>query len=293
MAGSTTPSKEKAVALSAARLVSLPYVEAALNFVTPETIRARNYNCEPPPGVPMTSARYDTHRAPIWDMRPIASRLTLDNSGFALVDSKSAVRDFYDEDELRGTYYAESEALLKHVTGATRAVVFDHTIRTRTGELREPVHRVHNDYTVNSGPQRVRDLLPGEANELLAKRFAIVNLWRPIRGPLEDAPLAVCDAQSVAPNDLVTAELVYPDRTGEYYLTRFNPRQRWFYAPSMEANEALLIKCFDSAPDGRARFTPHTAFAGPAAPVKARRESIELRTLSFFDGEEGTATQRA
>jgi hypothetical protein len=292
--GSTSPSsllEEKTVALSAARIVSLPYVEAALNFVTPETIRARNYNFAPPPGVPKTSAQYNSHRAPIWDMRPIASRLTLENSGFSLINHESAVQDFYDEDEVRDVCYAETEALLKAATGAKRTVVFDHTVRSRTtpvadratGEPREPVLRVHNDYTANSGPQRVRDLLPHEADTLLKKRFAIVNLWRPIRGPLEDSPLAICDAQSVAPNDLVTAELVYPDRTGEYYLARFNPCQRWFYAPRMQADEALLIKCFDSATDGRARFTPHTAFADPAAPVKARpRESIELRTLLFF-----------
>jgi hypothetical protein len=290
------------VALSAARLVALPYVEGTLNFVTPETIRARNYNFPPPPGVPKTSATYAAHRVPIWDMRPIASRLSLNNTGVSLVTRQSAVRNFYDEGEVLGTYYPETEELLKQVTGATRAVVFDHTIRSRdpavidnkTGERREPVLRVHNDYTVNSGPQRVRDLLPEEADELLRERFAIVNVWRPIRGPLQDSPLAVCDAQSVAPNDLVTAELVYPDRTGEYYLARFNPCQRWFYAPRMEPDEVLLIKCFDSADDGRARFTPHTAFADPAAPVKALpRESIELRTLLFFGAQASTATQRA
>jgi hypothetical protein len=290
------------VALSAARLVSLPYVEATLNFVTPETIRARNYNFEPPPGVPRTSAKYAAHRVPIWDMRPIASRLSLNNTGVSLVTHETSVRDFYDENEVRDTAYAETEALLKQVTGASRAIVFDHTVRSRdpnlvdraTGERREPVLRVHNDYTANSGPQRVRDLFPDEAEDLLRQRFAIVNVWRPIRGPLRDSPLAVCDAQSVAHNDLVTAELVYPDRTGEYYLARFNPCQRWFYAPAMERDEALLIKCFDSADDGRARFTPHTAFTDPAAPLKAvPRESVELRTLLFFGAKGGAATQGA
>lgn len=291
------------MAVSAARLVSLPYVEAALNFVTPATIRARNYNFEPPPGVPRTSAQYAAHRVPIWDMRPVAARFSLDREGLSLVERASSVRDFYDEDEIRDTYYAETEDLLEEVTGAKRVIVFDHTIRSRntevvdkvTGEPRQPVLRVHNDYTVNSGPQRVRDLLPDEADLLLRWRFSIVNVWRPIRGPLQDSPLAVCDAQSVAPHDLVTAELVYPDRTGEYYLTRFNPRQRWFYAPQMQPHEALLIKCFDSADDGRARFTPHSAFTDPLTPADAvPRESIELRTLVFYGaGEADTATQRS
>jgi hypothetical protein len=279
------------VSVPAARLVSLPYVEAALNFVTPDTIRARNYNMEPPPGVPRTSARYAAHRVPVWDMRPVAPYFSLDNEGFELVSSPTEVRDFYDQEEVRSVYYAEATELLKQTTGAKRVVIFDHTQRSRekktvepiTGEAREPVLRVHNDYTVRSGPQRVRDLLPGEADELLQQRFAIINVWRPIRGPVKDAPLAIVDADSVEPHDLVTAELIYPHRTGEYYLTRFNPRQRWFYAPLMQPHEALLFKCYDSADDGRARFTPHTAFTDPTAPVNAKpRESIELRALVFW-----------
>jgi hypothetical protein len=279
------------MSVPAARLVSLPYVEAALNFVTPETIRARNYNMEPPPGVPRTSAQYAAHRVPVWDMRPIASQLSLNNEGFALVSQASTVSDFYDEDEVRSVYYAESIDLLKGATRAKRVIIFDHTLRSRekktveptTGEAREPVLRVHNDYTVRSGPQRVRDLLPDEADELLQQRFSIINVWRPIRGPVKDSPLAIVDALSVAPHDLITAELIYPHRTGEYYLTRFNPRQRWFYAPLMQTHEALLFKCYDSADDGRARFTPHTAFADPSAPLNARpRESIELRALAFY-----------
>jgi hypothetical protein len=287
------------MSVPAARLVSLPYVEAALNFVTPETLRARNYNMEPPPGVPRTSAQYAAHRVPVWDMRPIASQLSLNNEGMALISHASTVRDFYDEDEIRSVYYPESAELLQEATGAKRVVIFDHTLRSRekktvepvTGEAREPVLRVHNDYTVRSGPQRVRDLLPDEADELLQQRFSIINVWRPIRGPVKDSPLAIVDAQSVAPHDLVTAELIYPHRTGEYYLTRFNPRQRWFHAPLMQTHEALLFKCYDSAEDGRARFTPHTAFTDPTAPINAKpRESIELRALLFYGEDKGRVT---
>jgi hypothetical protein len=278
------------VSVPAARLVSLPYVEAALTFVTPETIRARNYNMEPPPGVPRTSAQYAAHRVPVWDMRPIAAQLSLDNEGFELVSHVSTVSNFYDVDEIRDIYYAESIDLLKETTGAKRVVIFDHTLRSRerktvepmTGEAREPVLRVHNDYTVRSGPQRLRDLLPDEADELLKQRFSIINVWRPIRGPVKDSPLAVVDSQSVEPHDLVTAELIYPHRVGEYYLTRFDPQQRWFHAPLMQPHEVLLFKCYDSSDDGRARFTPHTAFADPSTPLNARpRESIELRALVF------------
>jgi hypothetical protein len=170
-------------------------------------------------------------------------------------------------------------------------VVFDHTIRRRIpgavertkGIPRQPVPRVHNDYTVKSGPQRVRDLLGDEADELLKKRFAVINVWRPIRGPVLDAPLAITDASSIAEGDLVPTDLVYPDRTGEIYYVKFNPDHKWFYAPAMRNDEVLLIKCYDSIDDGRARFVPHSAFVDPTTPAGAPpRESIELRTLVFF-----------
>ena len=103
------------------------------------------------------------------------------------------------------------------------------------------------------------------------------------RGPIQDAPLAVADAQSVESDDLVATDLVYPDRIGEIYYVKFNPSHRWFYAPAMRPDEVLLIKCFDSVIDGRARFVPHSAFVDPTSPSDATpRESIELRTLVFY-----------
>ena len=225
----------------------------------------------------------------IFDVRPVAARLSLDSEGLALVTHSSAVRDFYDEDELRRVYYPEAERLVAEVTRATRVLVFDHTVRRRVwggvdrsaGTPRQPVTAVHNDYTIKSGPQRVRDLMGEEAEELLKHRFEIVNVWRPIRGPLRDAPLAVCDATTVAFTDFVPSDLVYRDRTGEIYRVKYNPAHRWFYVPEMQADEALLIKCYDSALD-KARFTAHSAFEDPTAPAEVLpRESIELRTLIF------------
>ncbi|HEX9468053.1 MAG TPA: CmcJ/NvfI family oxidoreductase, partial [Bradyrhizobium sp.] len=133
-----------------------------------------------------------------------------------------------------------------------------------------------------SGPQRVRDLIPDEADELLKGRVQIINLWRPIRGPLLDSPLAVCDARTVRPNELVASDLVYPDRVGETYSVKYNPDHQWFYVSRMTADEVLLLKCFDSNTDAEARFAPHSAFADPTTPPDAPpRESIELRTLVF------------
>ena len=147
---------------------------------------------------------------------------------------------------------------------------------------RQPATRVHVDQTEASGPNRVREHLPDEAEELLKGRVQVINLWRPIRGPLRDAPLAMCDGQTVVHDDLVASDLIYPNRRGETYSVKYNPNHRWFYFPQMTADEALLLKCYDSAADGRTRFGPHTAFIDPTAPADAPpRESIELRTLVF------------
>jgi hypothetical protein len=180
--------------------------------------------------------------------------------------------------------------VLAEATGARRVFVFDHTVRRRVrgiddrapGTPRQPAIRVHVDHTAKSGPQRVRDLLGAEAEELLRGRVQVINLWRPIRGPLRDAPLAVCDARSVAPGDLVPSDLVYRDWVGQTYDVTYNPQHRWFYVPDMLPDEALLLKCYDSATDGRARFAPHTTFEDSTASADvAPRESIELRTFVF------------
>jgi hypothetical protein len=271
----------------------LPRVEAALRYLEPMSDKPRSLEYEPPPGVPRTTAVYRDHTVTIRDVRPVASTLSLERQGFQVVSAASSVTEFNDEAAVRSRYYAETVSLLEELTGASRVVVFDHTIRRRipcatdrsTGTPRQPVPRVHNDYTVKSGPQRVRDLLGEDANDLLRRRFSVINVWRPIRAPIQDAPLAVADARSVDSGDLVATDLVYPDRTGEIYYVKFNPSHRWFYAPAMRRDEVMLIKCFDSADDGRARFVPHSAFVDPTTPADAPpRESIELRTLVFYEG---------
>jgi hypothetical protein len=268
----------------------LPHVDADLHYLGRMTERPRNYTFDPPPGVPRSNTVHETHRVPIFDARETAPDASLDREGFELLRHTSAVRDFYDEDEVRRTYYPEAERLIAGATGASRVFIFDHTVRRRVagaddraaGKPRQPATRVHVDHTAKSGPQRVRDFLGDEAETLLKGRVQVINLWRPIRGPLRDAPLAVCDARSVDPGDLVGSDLIYRDRVGETYAVTYNPDHRWFYVPDMQPNEALLLKCFDSATDGRARFAPHTAFEDPTAPADVLpRESIELRTLVF------------
>ena len=149
--------------------------------------------------------------------------------------------------------------------------------------MREPAKLVHNDYSFKSAPRRVRDHLPEEADELLRHRFAEINVWRAVRGPIQKSPLALCDARSCTPQDTVPTDLVYPHRVGETYSFTYNPNHQWFYFPQMQRNEAILLKCYDSKEDGRARFTAHTSFEDPTSPPDAAsRESIEVRALVFF-----------
>jgi hypothetical protein len=269
---------------------SLPYVEAELNYLAPMTERPRYYAYEPQAGEPRSNLEPEPHQVRIHTLRPIAAELGLDVQGFALRQQKSAVQDFWDDEEVRRVYYSEAEQFLKDVTGASRIYIFDHLQRRRVpGQQdrsrsgpRQPATRVHVDHTARSGPQRVRDLMGDEAEELLKGRVQVINMWRPIRGPLRDAPLAVCDSRTVGADDLVPSDLVYRDRTGETYSVRYNPAHRWFYVPEMQRDEALLLKIADTKEDISARFMPHTAFTDPTTPPDAfPRESIELRTLVF------------
>ncbi|MDA0239810.1 MAG: CmcJ/NvfI family oxidoreductase [Proteobacteria bacterium] len=218
---------------------------------------------------------------------------TLDEHGFEFIDHATKVENFFDEDQIKSVYYPEIEQLIKDRTGANRVVVFDHTLRAEDDEtrekhmIREPVKRVHNDYTEWSGPQRVRDLLPAdEAEELLKHRFAVVQVWRAIRLPIESDPLAICEAKSMSPDDMIASERRYPNRVGETYQISHNPDHRWVYFPKMKKDEALVFKVYDSMKDGRARFTAHTSFTDPTTPAGAPpRESIEMRTIAFFPPE--------
>lgn len=261
---------------------NLDHVEAPLLYLV-----GADRVAGPPPNPsasdwPGRSAFYHTA---IYDARPIADRLSLDVQGFVLLREPTTVANFYDPDGVRAVYYPEVETLVKRVTGATKAVVFAHDVRcatrARRGEagVREPVTAVHNDYTPKSGPQMVRESLdPAEAEERIKGRFAELNVWRPIQGPVLSTPLAVCDARSIERKDFVPADLKH-----EVFMVAHSDGHRWFYFARMQTDEVLLIKCFDSAEDGRARFTAHAAFTDPSAPPDApARESIEVRVLAFF-----------
>jgi hypothetical protein len=231
----------------------------------------------------------EPHQVTLRNGRHHLAEFALERTGFRFVEHKTRVADFYDEDDISRVYYPEMVALITAESGAKRVVVFDHTLRTADDELRqaakirEVVRRVHNDYTDWSGPQRVRDLMGEEAGTLLQRRFAIIQVWRPIRHPVESWPLAIADARTLSADDMVVTERRYPDRVGQTSAITWNPEHRWYWFPRMRPDEALVFKTFESERDGRARFTAHTAFEDPTTSPHARpRESIEIRALAFF-----------
>jgi hypothetical protein len=268
-----------------------PFVEGKLYFTArPAGDKLYAYTYKPPEGVAGTNIQAEPHQVRIENLRSAAPRADLDVEGFQLVRHETAVADFWDEAQTMALGHPETAELVKAVTGAARVVVFDHTLRRRLdgvadrtpGAARQPAARIHVDQTVLSGPQRVRQVMGAQADDLLGRRAAIINVWRPIRHVARDWPLAFADARSVAEGDLIAQDLIFPHRKGEIYGVGYNPRQRWLFAPDLAPDEAVLIKCWDSD-EGVARFTPHTGFDDPTTPAGTPpRESIEFRTIAFF-----------
>jgi hypothetical protein len=258
-----------------------------LHYLKRGAEKPTRYVEEPPPGVPAWNGIDDPRQIVVEDARGHESEFTLDRNGFALVRAPSRVADFYSAEEVERVYYPEVERLLRDTLGVERVFIFDHTVRNAARQgAREPSRRVHNDHTVNSAPRRVRDHLGAQAEELLKGRFGIVNVWRPIRGPVLDSPLALCDARTFSNDDLIASDLVYPHVRGETSSVEYKPGHRWYYFSDLQADEALLIRVHDSADDGRARLSFHTSFDNPLATDAPPRESIEVRALVFFPSDD-------
>lgn len=278
-------------AVDQVHLHPLTDVEAVLNYTRDTGTRPVYYTCDPPAGLARNSGEIDARTVTVYDARG-TSGLGLERSGFALIQYRSTLGDWsavQDPELVHAIEYPEVEAALRARTGASKVLVFDHTLRESTAmpgsaAPREPVRRVHNHQSAASAPDRVtRHLPPQEAAWRLQRRFAIINFWRPIGARVWDAPLAMCDARTIAAEDLIPGELVYPDWTGEIYAFAYSPRHRWYWYPRQSPAEATVLKIFDSATDGRARLIAHTAFDDPTSPSDAPpRRSIELRALVFW-----------
>ena len=265
---------------------------APLTFIVPQAQKPAFHSQAYTGGESRYLFDVEQHAVPIADLRPDAGQFTLDDAGFAFRHAPTAVADLYDDAAVETAYFAEIEALLKRELGATTVAIFDATRRSDGGNgaankdgKRGTATRIHVDYTATSGPKRARDVLGADTvDRLLADgvRIAQVNVWRPIVGPVRRSPLALADAATVAPADLVATDQVFPDRVGEIYHLAHHPGQRWYFAPDMTRDEVLLIKGWDSQ-DGRAQFTPHSAFPLPDEAGAPARESIEVRTFVVIE----------
>jgi hypothetical protein len=233
------------------------------------------------------------HEMAVTDGWHRAKSFSIDKEGFSVEDFKSSYDKWQDDEAVKSSFYPEIVEMLKQRTGAKRILVFDHTIRTNANagkkltdetktSQRTPVMLVHCDYTAESGPNRVRQLLEGEAEDLLSRRVVFINVWKPIN-VVEERPLAMCDTTSTTPEDFFKLHLRYRDRNGENYVMRYSSKHKWWYFPKMKPEQVILLKTYDSETDGRARFVGHSAFEDPTSPPDApTRESIEIRTIAFF-----------
>jgi hypothetical protein len=268
-----------------------PSVRATMNYTVDNGVAPDYYFYEPDAAVKLNPPGTDAQQVEIHNAWPQVGQLHADREGFELHDFEGHFDQFEDDAAVHATFYPQVIDYVKRHSGARRVLVFDHTIRKRlpadlkqqTTVQRPAVMLVHSDYTPKSGPQRVRDLLPSEADELLSRRVAFYNVWKPLYRRVEELPLAMIDAQTQDPADLLRMDLKYRERTGEIYVMRHSPQHRWHYFPQMEARHALLLKTYDSETDGRTRFMGHSAFEDPTTPPHApKRESIEVRTMAFF-----------
>ena len=235
--------------------------------------------------------QYRQYEMAVRNGRPLRDTFDFDTHGFVFVDHRTQVADFTDERERTRVYDPEVQALIKKHTGATDVHVFDHTIRVSDEEVQKAVNArptvksVHNDYTESSAPRRLREIVgDAEAERRMRKRWAIVQVWRPIRGPVLIDPLGICDGRSIPQQGFIRVERRYKYRTGEVYHIAHHPTHEWYYFPRMTRDEALVFKVFDSDERKPSRFTAHSAFDDPETPPDAPpRESIETRTFAFFD----------
>jgi hypothetical protein len=268
-------------------------VKSTLNYTRDTGVTPEVYFYEPPAGTQWRASGDDPHEMTMHDGWQRAKSFALDREGFALREFRSPFEQWEDDAAIRAQFYGDVEQFVRRDVGAERVMIFDHTIRTQANlaqtrsehstSRRAPVMNVHCDYTENSGPLRVRQLLPREADALLKRRVAFYNFWKPLRRTVEDRPLAMCDVTSSTEQDFIIMKLRYRDRDGEIFVMRYAPKHHWWYFPRMTPDHVVLLKTYDSETDGRARFVGHSAFIDPnTRPDAPMRESIEIRTMAFF-----------
>ncbi|KAI3396493.1 hypothetical protein diail_12113 [Diaporthe ilicicola] len=257
-----------------------------------------NYYRDPGDGTehaPSIAGKRSTFNQPSIDLETVVTDITgsegdytLDSHGFQLCDHVSREKAFDNDDRIKEEYYPEVENLMREITGASRLFVFDHTIRRPNptdpdpDNERRPVKRAHIDQSEWAARNHVTRHLGSDAPRLLESRFQIINVWRPIKTIYKD-PLAVCDSHSVPDADILPVKLIHPGWVGEPCTILPNKNHRWYYKNKQTPEQVILIKCYDSKTDGRARRVPHAAFTDHEMADQDPRHSIEVRVLVFHE----------
>ncbi|KAH7380833.1 hypothetical protein BKA64DRAFT_697825 [Cadophora sp. MPI-SDFR-AT-0126] len=273
-------------------------VQASLYFLARDELfkTEKPYSLRYPPdgNFPQSNIRRDKFSVTINDIRKGESP-TLDRNGFQVMHMQSAMcyDDFADEEMIKNVYLPELQnALLKELNGR-HVHVMDFAVRRRhsqfpisTGkefETLQPAALAHVDFTVREGERLIEVMYGEQAIELLRGHWQIINIWRPLRGPLNDWPLALCDAQSVDyRNDIMAGDLVYENFATENLQVMHNVDQKWFYLPDQTTTEVLIFKSADSE-HSDAPASPHAAFYNPkVTPDELPRESIDCRAFVFY-----------
>ncbi len=261
-----------------------PFVTSTLNYIASGTKALRSQIIPDQTSEPLP---YQAVAQNIYDARPELDRYSLDQEGLCFTSFEPDFTSYDDQQAIKTSYYKQAEQHVQHHTGAVKTLAFEHAVRrrlpgqeSRSGySLRRPLDYIHVDYTPRTAPALLKDVT-GETQPDL--RFEILNLWRPIQGPLVDMPLALCTANSVAEQDLCSWQRILPQKDSEMFLLHPNAQHRWVYLSQMRTHEAMLFRGYDSR-NHPGRVVPHSAFSDPTTPAHClARASIEVRLFAFF-----------
>ncbi len=271
-----------------------PAVRANINYLGRMAEEAYVYYREPPPGSPYTNIVDEGHPVDVFDARARLRPFSLEADGLVFLEHGNRFRDFDDDYAVRRAFYPEVERMFRDLLGLERVVAYDFAVRRPhhgpvrpvgipvAGTQRRPILRAHGDFAVDSGAAKVRQLMGDEADGLLCGRFRAFNFWRPIQGPLTDAPLALCEPRTVVAEDLSPIRQLQEGRENYISGLHFNPAHRWWRLPAMAADEGVIFSSFDSGAPGECGIVCHTAFDDPERPPDGPpRHSIETRVLAF------------
>ncbi|MEN0087335.1 MAG: CmcJ/NvfI family oxidoreductase [Pseudomonadota bacterium] len=216
------------------------------------------------------------------DQRAMDEALTFEISSVGFGHFPTRVEEFTDDESWHASYDRELSQLLKNEVSARDVIVFDHTVRVDDPDAgRKPARNVHSDYSQHGAEQRLRDILGDEAAADWSRgHYAFINVWRPIGSPINSAPLGFIVPKTVAKEDWILLDLIYPDRKGQILGLAANPDHQWVYMSKMTPNELAYFNIFDNR--GRPSIA-HSALDMVEDPhIHTVRQSIESRTLVRF-----------